>query len=78
MEKSMLGEAGYMTDLPKSALDGMIDVVKALSRDGIRLHYESFRDRIAYARVAHQDNQDRLYLLRSRLQLRCLDKTVTF
>ena len=26
----MLGEAGYMTDLPKSALDGMIDVVKGI------------------------------------------------
>jgi formate dehydrogenase major subunit len=28
MEKSMLGEAGYMTALPKPALDGMIDIVK--------------------------------------------------
>src|SRR6202041_1213318 len=28
METSMLGEAGYMTDLPKSALDGMIEIVK--------------------------------------------------
>jgi formate dehydrogenase major subunit len=30
MEKSMLGEAGYFTSLPKPALDGMIDIVKAI------------------------------------------------
>lgn len=30
MEKSMLGEAGYMTSLPASALNGMIDIVKGL------------------------------------------------
>jgi formate dehydrogenase major subunit len=30
MEKSMLGEAGYFTTLPKPALDGMIDVVKGI------------------------------------------------
>ncbi len=30
METSMLGEAGYFTDLPKPALDGMIDVVKGI------------------------------------------------
>ena len=30
MEKSMLGEAGYMTALSKPALDGMIDVVKGI------------------------------------------------
>jgi formate dehydrogenase major subunit len=30
MEKSMLGEAGYMSGLPKAALDGMIDVIKAI------------------------------------------------
>ncbi len=28
MEKSMIGHAGYLTSLPKSALKGMIDVVK--------------------------------------------------
>jgi formate dehydrogenase major subunit len=28
MEKSMLGQAGYFTGLPKHALDGMIDIVK--------------------------------------------------
>jgi len=30
MERSMLGEAGYMTSLSKSALSGMIDVVKGV------------------------------------------------
>jgi len=30
MEKSMLGEAGYFTSLPKPALNGMIDVVKGI------------------------------------------------
>ncbi len=30
MEKSMLGEAGYMTDLPRKALNDMIDVVKGI------------------------------------------------
>ena len=30
MEKSMLGEAGFFTALPKTALNGMIDVVKGI------------------------------------------------
>jgi formate dehydrogenase major subunit len=30
MERSMLGQAGYFTSLPKAALDGMIDVVKGV------------------------------------------------
>src|ERR1700691_3771539 len=30
MEKSMLGEAGYFTSLPKNALNSMIDVVKGI------------------------------------------------
>ena len=30
MEKSMLGEAGYLTAIPQGALDKMIDVVKAI------------------------------------------------
>jgi len=30
MEKSMLGEAGYLTDLPEKTLDEMIDVVKGI------------------------------------------------
>ncbi len=30
MEKSMLGHAGYLTNLPRDVLDEMIDVVKAI------------------------------------------------
>jgi formate dehydrogenase major subunit len=30
MEKSMLGEAGYMTAVPQKALKGMIDLVKGI------------------------------------------------
>src|SRR5213076_2787450 len=33
MEKSMLGRAGFFTALPKSALDGMIDLVKGVEPD---------------------------------------------
>src|SRR5580704_13138627 len=33
MEKSMLGEAGYLSGLPKPALDGMIDVIKGIEPD---------------------------------------------
>ena len=33
MEKSMLGHAGFLTGLPKLALDGMIDVIKAIEPD---------------------------------------------
>ncbi len=33
MEKSMLGEAGYFTSLPKSALNDMIDVVKGIEAE---------------------------------------------
>jgi formate dehydrogenase major subunit len=33
MEKSMLGQAGYMTGLPQRALNGMIDVIKAVEPD---------------------------------------------
>ncbi|HWF18175.1 MAG TPA: formate dehydrogenase subunit alpha [Verrucomicrobiae bacterium] len=33
MEKSMLGEAGFFTKLPKPALDGMIDLVKGIEPD---------------------------------------------
>jgi formate dehydrogenase major subunit len=30
MEKSMIGHAGYLTNLPPKVLDDMIDVVKAI------------------------------------------------
>jgi formate dehydrogenase major subunit len=33
MEKSMLGEAGYMSGLPKAALNGMIDIIKGIEPD---------------------------------------------
>jgi formate dehydrogenase major subunit len=33
MEKSMLGHAGFLTGLPKQALNGMIDVVKGLEKE---------------------------------------------
>jgi formate dehydrogenase major subunit len=33
MEKSMLGEAGYMSGLPKWALNGMIDIIKGIEPD---------------------------------------------
>jgi formate dehydrogenase major subunit len=33
MERSMLGDAGYLTSLPGPVLDGMIDVVKAVEPD---------------------------------------------
>src|SRR5215831_7665163 len=33
MEKSMLGHAGFLSGLPKLALDGMIDLVKAIEPD---------------------------------------------
>jgi formate dehydrogenase major subunit len=33
MEKSMLGQAGFMSGLPKPALDGMIDIIKGVEPD---------------------------------------------
>jgi formate dehydrogenase major subunit len=33
MEKSMLGQAGYMSGMPKRILDGMIDVIKGVEPD---------------------------------------------
>jgi formate dehydrogenase major subunit len=33
MEKSMLGEAGYLSGLPKPALTGMIDIIKGVEPD---------------------------------------------
>jgi formate dehydrogenase major subunit len=33
MEKSMLGEAGYVSGLPKPALNGMIDIIKGIEPD---------------------------------------------
>jgi len=33
MEKSMLGKAGFLSGMPKTALDGMIDVIKGIEPD---------------------------------------------
>ncbi len=33
MEKTMIGHAGFLTNLPKRALDGMIDIVKGVEPD---------------------------------------------
>jgi formate dehydrogenase major subunit len=33
MEKSMIGQAGYMSGLPKRALNGMIDIIKEIEPD---------------------------------------------
>src|SRR5260370_39832883 len=33
MEKSMVGKAGFLTALPKTALEGMIDIVKGVEPD---------------------------------------------
>jgi formate dehydrogenase major subunit len=33
MEKSMIGQAGYLSGLPKRALDGMIDIIKGIEPD---------------------------------------------
>jgi len=33
MEKSMLGKAGFMSGMPKTALDGMIEVIKGIEPD---------------------------------------------
>src|SRR5207249_9490426 len=33
MEKSMVGKAGFLTALPKNALEGMIDIVKGVEPD---------------------------------------------
>jgi formate dehydrogenase major subunit len=33
MEKSMLGQAGYLTGLPKKAINGMIDIIKGIEPD---------------------------------------------
>ena len=33
MEKSMLGQAGFLTGLPKPAMNGMIDLIKGIEPD---------------------------------------------
>ena len=42
----MLGHAGFLTGLPKSALDGMIDMVKGVEPEtGLRQHPQGLRGR---------------------------------
>ena len=75
MEKSMLGHAGFFTALPKPALDGMIDVVKGIEPEtGFGAILQALRSRSGDARAPHPPDQDRLHLLRRRLQLRRLDQ----
>jgi predicted molibdopterin-dependent oxidoreductase YjgC len=69
MEKSMLGEAGFLSGMPKESLNKMIDVVKAIEPDGLQGHYASLADRGDDARGAHQEDEDGLHLLRRWLQL---------
>ena len=74
MEKSMLGHAGYLTDLPAKVLDDMIEVVKGDRADD-RLWADScaLRDGSGDAHDAREADQDGVHLLRRGLQLRCVD-----
>ena len=75
MEKSMLGEAGYFTALPKPALDGMIDVVKGIEPEiGYGSILQLSEVEAAMRESPHQAHQDRLHVLRRGLQLRYLDQ----
>ena len=75
MEKSMLGEAGYLTDTPTAALDNMIDVVKGIEPPIGYGPILALSEMEAEMRnQANQAHQDRLHLLRGRLQLRGVDK----
>ncbi len=54
MEKSMLGQAGFFTALPKPALDGMIEVVKGVEPEtGYGAILQLSEVEAAHARVAH-------------------------
>ena len=75
MEKSMLGHAGFLTGLPKTALNGMIDIVKAIEPEtGYGAILKVSEAESAMREVAHSPHQDRLHLLRRRLQLRRVDQ----
>jgi predicted molibdopterin-dependent oxidoreductase YjgC len=74
MERSMLGEAGYMTSLPKKALDGMIEVVKGIEPDlGYEVDPPALRSGSRDARVADEKDEDGVHVLRRGMQLRYLD-----
>ena len=75
MEKSMLGEAGFFTGLPKPALDGMIDVVKGIEPEtGYGAIMKLSEVGSGDARVADQADEDGVHVLRRGMQLRCVDQ----
>jgi formate dehydrogenase major subunit len=55
MEKSMIGEAGYMSALPKPALDGMIDIIKGIEPD---MSYQSIL-KVSEAESAMRESRTR-------------------
>ena len=74
MEKSMLGEAGYFTGLPKPALDGMIDVVKGIEPElgyGAILQLSEVEAAMRESRIEEDENG--VHVLRGGMQLRHLD-----
>ena len=75
MEKSMLGQAGFLTGLPKTALDGMIDVVKGVEPEtGYGAIMKVSEVEAAMREIAHPPHQNGVHVLRGRLQLRHLDQ----
>ena len=75
MEKSMLGEAGYMSGLPKPVLNGMIDVIKGIEPEtgyGMILNVSEAESAMRESRT--RKNENGLHLLRCRMQLRCVDQ----
>ena len=80
MEKSMLGEAGYFTALPKARArrhDRRSEGDRA--GGGVWRDSAAVRSGSDHARVAHQADEDSVHVLRRRLQLRYLDaRTGTF
>jgi predicted molibdopterin-dependent oxidoreductase YjgC len=74
MEKTMLGHAGFLTGFSKPVLDGMIDVVKGSKRNRLQPRSAGFRSGIRHADHPRPAHQNRLHLLRRRMQLRCLDQ----
>ena len=75
----MLGEAGFLTDTPRTALDNMIDVVKGIEPPigyGPILALSEMEAEMRNHRT--KKHQDCLHLLRGRLQLsRCGRATAT-
>ncbi len=59
----MLGEAGFMTGLPKDVLNPMIDLVKEVEPD--TAEFCCFRSEAAMRENTHEKNKNCLYILRS-------------